>query len=171
MDFQEFSLSLGVKRNNMGKRLTPEEREARIKAYEEAKAAKQAARAAKRLERAKVLEERKAKREREKKGPKPKEYNDSTKVGYVKSLPPFKGKLEVGDEVGFRFLGMAMPGKIIEYQNEVDYHDDANLEEGQEPRRGRLEFYIIKGPENTVYPIKKTDILCKKVNGVWKEKA
>lgn len=170
MDFQEFSLSLGVKENNMGKRLTPEEREARIKAYEEAKAAKQAARAAKRLERVKALEERKAKREREKKGPKPKEYGESTKVGYVKSLPPFKGKLEIGDEVGFRFLGMAMPGTIVDYTNEMDYHD-TNLEEGQIPRRSRIEYYTIKDSEGTFYPIKKIDIFCKKINGVWKEKA
>ena len=58
LEFQEFSLSLGVKEIKMGKRLTPEEREARIKAYEEAKAARQAARFEKRKERVRLLEER-----------------------------------------------------------------------------------------------------------------
>lgn len=153
----------------MGKRLTPEEREARIKAYEEAKAAKQAARLEKRKARIEACEKRKAAREREKKGIKP-AASDNTKNGYIKSLPPFQGKLEVGDEVGFRFLGMAMPGTIVEYTNEVDYHD-LNLEEGQAPRRGRIEYYTVKDSEGTFYPIRKIDILCKKVNGAWKEKA
>ena len=153
----------------MGKRLTPEEREARIKAYEEVKAAKQAARLEKRKEKVKLLEERKARKEREKKGIKP-ATSDSTKNGYIKSLPAFQGKLEIGDEVGFRFLGMAMSGTIVDYTNEVDYHD-ADLEEGQTPRRGRIEYYTIKDSEGTFYPIRKIDILCKKVNGAWKEKA
>lgn len=154
----------------MGKRLTPEEREARIKAYEEAKAAKQAARLEKRKEKIKLLEERKARKEREKKGPKPAKYDENTKTGYVRSLPAFQGKLEIGDEVGFRFLGMAMSGTIVDYTNEMDYHD-VNLEEGQTPRRGRIEYYTIKDSEGTFYPIRKIDILCKKVNGAWKEKA
>lgn len=154
----------------MGKRLTPEEREARIKAYEEAKAARQAARQEKKLARIKAYEEAKAKREREKRGPRPKESTDSTKVGYVKSLPPFKGKLEIGDEVGFRFLGMAIPGKIVDYTNEADYHDEA-LGESEQPRRGRIEFYTIKGSDETLYPISKKDIFCKKIDGQWKEKA
>lgn len=153
----------------MGKRLTPEEREARIKAYEEAKAARQAERLEKRKARIKALEERKLKKERERKGPKP-VYDENSKAGYVRSLPAFKGKLEVGDEVGFRFLGMAMSGVITEYTNIADYHDD-NLEEGQLPRRARIEYYTVKESDGTFYPIKKIDILCKKVNGLWKEKA
>lgn len=172
MDFQELSLSLGVKENTMGgKRLTPEEREARLKAYEEAKAAKQAARFEKRKERVKLLEERKARREREKKGIAPKECSENSRVGYVKSLPPFQGKLGIGDEVGFRFLGMAMSGKVVDYTNELDYHDEALGEESTRPRRGRIEYYTIRDSEGTFYPIKRNDIFCKKVNGVWKEKA
>lgn len=156
----------------MGKRLTEEERQARIKAYEEAKAARQAERQEKRLARIKAYEEQKARREREKRGIRPKDVNDSTKVGYVKNLPPFKGSLEVGDEVGFRFLGMAMPGKIVRYTNEADYHDVAiEGEEVTRPLRGRIEYYSVQDSEGVVYPIKKNDILCKKVNGTWKEKA
>lgn len=171
MGSQEFLLSLGVKEKNMGKRLTPEEREARIKAYEEAKAAKQAERLEKRKARIEAYEKRKAAREREKKGIKPAK-EDNTKTGYVKSLPAFKGKLEIGDEVGFRFLGMAMPGRIVNYTNEEDYHDIALEEAGLDrPRRGRVEYYTVQDSEGTLYPIKKSDILCKKVNGIWKEKA
>lgn len=156
----------------MGKRLTPEEREARIKAYEEAKAERQAARLERRKARIEAYEKQKAAREREKKGIKPKTINDSTKVGYVKSLPAFKGKLEIGDEVGFRFLGMAMPGKIVNYTNEADYHDVAvEGEESTRPLRGRVEYYTVQDSEGVFYPIKKNDILCKKINGEWKEKA
>ena len=153
----------------MGKRLTPEEREARIKAYEEAKAERAAARLEKRKERVKLLEERKAKREREKRGIKPKE-SDNSKASIIKNLPPFQGKLEVGDEVGFRFLGMGISGEIVAYTNEEDYHD-LNLEEGQALRRGRIEFYTVKDSEGTFYPIKKSNIFCKKINGIWKDRA
>ena len=165
MVFQAFLLSLG-----MGKRLTPEEREARIKAYEEAKAAKAAARQEKRLARIKAYEERKAKREQEKKGPKPVNCPETSKVGYVKSLPPFRGQVNVGDEVGFRFLGMAMSGKVVSHTKEADYHD-TNLEEGQVSRRGIQEFYTVKGFDGTFYPIRRNSIFCKKVNNEWKEQA
>lgn len=161
----------------MGKRLTPEEREARIKAYEEAKAEKQAAREEKRKARLeayeKAKEERAAKREREKKGISAAKQVTSKANSYVRNLPAFQGKLEIGDTVGFRFLGLAMAGTITAYTNEEDYHDVA-LEEAADtvrPRRGRVEFYTVKDSEGTFYPIKKIDILCKKVNGVWKEKA
>lgn len=166
LEFQEFSLSLGVKEIKMGKRLTPEEKEARIKAYEEAKAARQAARFEKRKERIRLLEERKAKREREKRGIRPKDSGENTKTGYVKNLPPFKGKLNVGDEVGFRFLGMAIPGKIVDHRVEEHYRDIDT-----EGNARKTEIYMIKAEDGTFYPIRKNDILCKKVNGVWKEKA
>lgn len=156
----------------MGKRLTPEEREARIRAYEEAKAARQAARAEKRKARIEAYEKAKAKREHERRGVKPKDIPESSKVGYVKSLPAFRGPLEVGDEVGFRFLGMAMSGKIIKYSNEVDYHDlNENGEVVDNPRRGRVEFFTVKETfTGTLYPIKRNNIFCKKINNEWKEK-
>lgn len=157
----------------MGKRLSPEEREARIRKYEELRAAKQAVREEKRKARLEAYEKAKAdrvkKREREKKGIAAAEVKEGS-AGYVRSLPAFKGKLEVGDEVGFRFLGMAMRGDIVEYTNEKHYKDEALGEEAT-PIRGNIEFYTIKGADGTFYPIKKSDILCKRVNGVWKEKA
>lgn len=156
----------------MGKRLTPEERQARIKAYEEAKAARQAARLEKRKARIEAYEKAKAKREYEKKGVRPKDVPESSKVGYVKSLPPFKGHLEVGDEVGFRFLGMAMSGTVVKYVNEADYHDvDDNGNVVANPTRGRVEFFTIKVSDGTFYPVKRSNIFCKKINNEWKEKA
>ena len=154
----------------MGKRLTPEEREARIRAYEEAKAARQAIRAEKRKARLEAYEKAKAKREREKRGAKPKDIPESSKVGFVKSLPPFRGTLEVNDEVGFRFLGMAMSGKITKHINEIHYRDQVEGEEAS-PQARRIDVYVIKDSEGTFYPVNKKDIFCKKINNEWKEKA
>lgn len=169
MENQDFLLSLG-----MGKRLTPEEREARIQAYEAARAEKQAAREEKRKARLEAYEkakaDRAAKREREKKGIKAAKINENSATGYVRRLPAFKGKLNIGDEVGFRFLGMAIPGTITDFTSEKHYKDEA-LGEDAVPTRGLIEFYTVQGPDGTFYPIKKNDILCKKVNGTWKEKA
>lgn len=161
----------------MGKRLTPEEREARIQAYEAARAEKQAAKEEKRKARLEAYEkakaDRAAKREREKKGIFAAKQIGSKSNNLVRNLPSFQGKLEIGDTVGFRFLGLAMSGKIVEYTNEEDYHDAALDEAGDmtRARRGRIEFYTVQDSEGTFYPIKKIDILCKKVDGLWKAKA
>lgn len=159
----------------MGKRLTQEEREARIKAYEEAKAARAAERLEKRKARIEAYEKRKAAKEREKKGIKPVKYAENSKVAYVQNLPPFKGTINVGDEVGFRFLGMAMAGVVTKFTSETHYRDVALEEEGDKAAAGvaprKVEFYSVKDSEGTFYPIKKNDIFCKKVNGIWKEKA
>lgn len=158
----------------MGKRLTPEEREARIKAYEELKMARQAVRLEKRKARAEAYEKAKAKREREKKGVKPAETNESSKVGQVKRLPTYKGEVSEGDELGFRWLGMALAGTLVSITKERNYRvrDDGDGEEAFEDRPGAvITYYHIKDSEGTVYPIRRNDILAKKSNGIWKEKA
>lgn len=167
LDFQEFFLSLG-----MGKRLTPEEREARIKAYEEAKAAKQAARLEKRKARIEAYEKAKARREREKKGVRPATVNENTVVGKVKSFPTYKGVVEKGDEVGFRFLGMAMAGTVVDISKERNYRiqeeDGDMLEEDKEDKGIITTYYVVKeSSEGVFYPIKRNDILAKKINGRW----
>lgn len=136
----------------MGKRLTPEEKEARLKAYQEAKAAKQKARE----ERKKAQQSRK-----ERKYLKAAEYPESSIVGYIKGLPAFKGKIEPNDRVKFRFLGMLLEGKVIKYVGK-----DKVVYEGQQ------EYYsILDESEGVYYPTKKHDILFKNINGEWKEKA
>lgn len=145
--FQELFLSLG-----MGKRLTPEEKEARLKAYQEAKAAKQKARE----ERKKAQQSRK-----ERKYLKPAEYPESSVVGYIKGLPAFHGKIEPEDQVRFRFLGMLLEGRVTKHvgKEKLTYE-------------GQQEYYaILDESEGVVYPIKKNDILFKKINDEWKEKA
>ena len=164
----------------MGKRLTPEEREARIKAYEEAKAARQVARLEKRKARLEAYEKAKVSREKkkefEKRGAKPAEILDSTRNGQVRAFPSYPGEVQEGDEVGFRFLGMAMSGKLIKILKERNYRvrdTDAETEEIEEEVTGR-ETYItlhqIQEADGTVYPIRKNDILAKKVDGVWVDK-
>lgn len=156
----------------MGKRLTPEEREARIKAYEEAKAARQAARLEKRKARVEAYEKAKAKRELEKKGIRPATINENTTVGKVKAFPAYKGNVEEGDEVGFRFLGMAMAGTVEKIVRERNYRiredDDSVPEELEEDRGVVTTYYTIKeSVDGTFYPIKRNDILAKKINGKW----
>lgn len=154
----------------MGKRLTPEEREARIREYEEAKAARQAIRLEKRKARAEAYEKAKIARERQKRGAKPAEILDSTKVGQVKKFPTYKGNLEVGDEVGFRWIGLAMTGKVLKIEKEQSYRvqDEDSFEEVEEKVGGLQTYCIVKeNSEGIVYPIKRNDILAKKINGRW----
>lgn len=151
----------------MGKRLTPEEREARIKAYEEAKAARKAERLEKRKARVEAYEKHKELRKR---GIKPAEVLDSTKTGQVKKFPTYKGNIEVGDEVGFRWIGLAMAGKVLKIEKEQNYRvqDEDNPEETEEKVGGLQTYCTVKeNSEGIVYPIKRNDILAKKVNGRW----
>lgn len=154
----------------MAKRLTPEEREARIKAYEEAKAARQAARLEKRKARIEAYEKAKARREREKTGIKPATVNESSKAGQVKAFPTYKGEVNIGDEVGFRWIGMAMAGKIEEIMKERNYRvreDDSDVPIEEKPG-AMVTFYMIReNSDRAVYPIKRNDILAKKINGKW----
>ena len=155
----------------MGKRLTPEEREARIREYEEAKAARQAARLEKRKARAEAYEKAKIARERQKRGVKPAEILDSTRAGQVKKFPTYKGNLEVGDEVGFRWIGLAMAGKVLKIEKEQNYRirdEEDNFEEVEEKVGGLQTYCMVKeNSEGIVYPIKRNDILAKKVNDKW----
>lgn len=160
----------------MGKRLTPEERAARIKEYEEAKATRQAARLEKRKARVEAYEKAKAERakrkEWEKRGVKPVTVSESSKVGQVKRFPTYKGEVKVGDWVGFRWLGMAMEGKVEEYSKERNYRLESDeIAEAIDETRGRgagfTEFYCIRGTDGSWYPIKRVDILAKKINGRW----
>lgn len=154
----------------MGKRLTPEEREARIKAYEETKAARQAARLEKRKARAEAVEKIKIRREREKKGVRPADVPESSRVGQVKRFPTYKGDIGVGDEVGFRWIGMAMAGTVVNIVKERNYRlrddDSGDIEEGDVG--AIMTHYTIKeSSEGIVYPIRRNDILAKKINGKW----
>ena len=163
----------------MGKRLTPEEREARLKAYEEAKAARQAARLEKKKARREAWEKAKASREKrrefEKRGAKAAEECVSTKVSTVNAFPSYPGEVQEGDELGFRFLGMAMSGKLVKISKERNYRireTESGSEEIEEisGRETYIVLYQIKDSEGTFYPIRKNDILAKKVNGIWIDK-
>lgn len=82
------------------------EREEKRKAYEEAKAARQKARE----ERAKLREMRASR-----KSPKNRVKSlEETLVEVFHSIPPYKGKLEVGDRVVFQFAGGYHIGEIKE---------------------------------------------------------
>lgn len=160
----------------MGKRLTPEERAARIKEYEEAKAAKQAARLEKRKARIeayeKVKAERTRKREWEKRGVKPVSTSESSKVGRVKGFPTYKGEVKVGDWVGFRWLGIAMEGEVKNHLKERNYKLESDeIAEAFDETRGKgagfTEFYYIRCTDGFWYPIRRNDILAKKINSRW----
>lgn len=160
----------------MGKRLTPEEREARIKAYEEAKAARKEERLAKRKARVEAYEKAKAerakKKEFEKRGFKPVATKESGKVAQVSKFPIYKGKISVGDEVGFRWLGTARAGVVKNYSRERNYRiqsdDEAEAIQTTRGAGGFEEFYdILDTSENFTYPIRRKDILAKKINGKW----
>lgn len=156
----------------MGKRLTPEEREARIKAYNDLRAQKQAERLKKRKERAEAYEKLKAERQRKKewnkRGPAPSESEPSGKVARVKAFPSYRGKVEVGDWVGFRWIGIAREGEVIKHTKEAHYRDES-LPNDSEAKRF-IELWHVRGKnEDTVYPISKENLLAKKVNGVWQD--
>jgi len=155
----------------MGKRLTPEEREARIREYEKAKADRKAAKLEKRKARIEAYEKAKAERQKkkawEKRGVRPAAAPDSTRAGQVKNFPTYRGNIELGDEVGFRWIGLALAGKVMEIRKERNYRvrDDGN---GEMEEKGYETFYTIKeNSEKTVYPVRRINILAKKVNGVW----
>ena len=160
----------------MGKRLTPEEKEARLKAYEEAKAEKAAARLERRKARVEAYEkaraERQRKREYEKKGIKPAELNENSKAGQVKKFPTYQGEIKVGDEVGFRFLNMAMSGKLVGIEKTRNYRvretEEGIVEEEDTGKNAYINFYqVVENSTGVVYPIKKNDILARKVNNIW----
>ena len=160
----------------MGKRLTPEERAARIKEYEEAKAARQAARLEKRKARIEAYEKVKAgrakKKEWEKRGARPVDVPESGKQGAVRRFPTYRGEVKIGDWVGFRWLGMAMEGEIKNYSKERNYKLDSDeiaeaVDETQGRGAGFTEFYSIKSTDGSRYPIKRVDILAKKVDNRW----
>ena len=158
----------------MGKRLTPEEREARIKAYEEAKAARQAVRLEKRKARVEAYEKAKAAREKrrdfERRGARAVESSESSRVGQVKRFPTYKGEVNAGDEVGFRWIGMALTGKVLRISKERNYRvrEDGETEVPVEEKPGAMiVYYHIKDSDGTFYPIKRNDILAKKINNKW----
>ena len=160
----------------MGKRLTPEEKEARLKAYEEAKAEKAAARLEKRKARVEAYEkakaERKRKKEYEKKGIKPAELSENSKAGQAKRFPTYQGEIEVGDEVGFRFLNIAMAGKLESIERVRNYRvretEEGLVEEEDTGKNAFINFYqVIENSTGIVYPIRRNDILARKVNNIW----
>lgn len=157
----------------MGKRLTPEERQARIQAYEEAKAARAAERAEKRKARLEAYEKRLKKREFEKRGVKPVAVVETGPVATVKHFPTYRGKVEVGDEVGFRWLGTARAGIIVDYTRERRYKIQSDEEAEAVEKTGGAgsgfnEFYTIKdNSDGFKYPIQRQNILAKKINNKW----
>ena len=159
----------------MGKRLTLEEKEARLKAYEEAKAAKQAARLEKRKARIEAYEKAKEvrarKRDIEKRGIKAAELSETEQAKNVRTFPPFKGTVKVGDQIGFRFMGLALAGELVEINKERNYRirlTENGEEELEESKEAYVEMYVVKENSTGVfYPIRKNDILAKKVEEVW----
>lgn len=162
----------------MGKRLTPEEKAARIKAWEEAKAAKKAAREEKRKARLEAIEKARAERKAKKRdtGRAVDKLPVSKRVQEIKALPTYKGKVEIGDRVGYRFLNMLLTGTIKSYKKERNYRiqDDNDVERIAIARARGNEFYesysvTCDTEPGIVYPVKRLDILAKWDQDHWDE--
>lgn len=161
MDFQEFFLSLG-----MGKRLSPEEKEARLKAYMDRKAEK----IAKRKARLEEIERRRKEREIRKKARRgPAEVSTDP----IKLMKPFEGSVKKGDEVGFRWLGMVFGGIVTEISKEQAFRQMEGLDENegtQEVGVGTVTYYECTTKNGNIYPVTKKDIVLKKINAQWQTK-
>ena len=153
-------------------RRTREEIEAARKAYEEERARKKAEREAKRKARIEAYEKRRELREQKKRGVRPATAHESSAVGQVQRQAAFQGKVEKGDLVAFRFLGMMLAGYVVEHVQEKHFR---NVVEGEEEQgMGRfqdIDYYTVKEyHDGTMYPVRKNNILAKKVGKTWKEK-
>ena len=149
-----------------------EEIEAARKAYEEEKAKKKAEREAKRKARIEAYEKRKELREQKRRGVRPATAHESSTVGQVQRQAAFRGKIEKGDLVAFRFLGMMLAGYVLDHVQEKNYK---NVVEGDEEQGvGRyqdIDYYSVRDyHSDTIYPVRKNNILAKKVGEIWKEK-
>lgn len=162
LDFQEFFLSLG-----MGKRLSPEEKEARLKAYMEHKAEK----AAKRKARLEEIERRRKERELRKKA---KRGPTEVSVDPIRLLKPFEGDIKVGDTVAFRWPGFHLlyPGVVENISKEQAFRVIEGMEEAEENEvaAGYLMFYEVKAKDGCIYTVLKNDIKLKKINNKWQAK-
>lgn len=162
MDFQEFFLSLV-----MGKRLSPEEKEARLKAYMEHKAEK----LAKRKARLEEIERRRKEREIRKKA---KRGPVEVSTDPIKLMKPFEGEVKIGDEMAFRWPGMSLlcPGIVEKVSREQAFRVLEDMEEAEEGEMvtGYVTFYEMRHKDGCVYPVTRKDLILKRINGKWKTK-
>lgn len=164
LDFQEFFLSLG-----MGKRLSPEEKEARLKAYMDRKAE----RLAKRKARLEEIERRKKERELRKKARRGPVENANDPI---KALKPFEGDIKVGDTVAIRWPGFHLlyPGEVTGISRDQAFRVMEGMEEAEEENEvaiGFITFYEVTAKDGCIYPVTKKDVILKKVNGEWTNKS
>lgn len=151
----------------MGKRLSPEQREARLKAVLDRKAEREAKRREREEERQRRIREREIRR-KARRGPV--EANSSDPV---KSLSPFVGTIKEGDEVGFRWLGMVFGGKVVSISREQAYRQVEGMEDKESEEEvgvGTIVYYECQTSNGNIYPALRKDIVCKKISGIWKER-
>lgn len=162
----------------MGKRLTPEEKAARIKAWEEAKAAKKAQREERKKARLEAYEKAKAERKSRKRelGRAIDRIPVSKKVLEIKALPTYEGHIQEGDRVGYRFLNMLFSGTVIKYRKERNYRiqdddDVLNIEKARIRGNEFYESYTISCDQEkgVLYPVNRRDILAKWDKDHWVE--
>lgn len=150
----------------MGKRLSPEEKEARLKAYMERKQEK----LAKRKARLEEIERRKREREIRKKARRgPAEVSTDP----IKLMKPFEGSIKKGDEVGFRWLGMVFGGIITDISKEQAFRQVEGVEENESAEEvgvGTITYYDCTTKNGNIYPVTRKDIVLKKVNNQWQTK-
>lgn len=152
---------------------TKEVIEAARQAWEAEKARRQEERLKKRQARIEAYEKQKALREQKKRGVRPAAAHESSVVGQVQRQAAFRGKVSVGDLVAFRFLGMMYAGSVLDHVQEKNYK---NLAEENDCQQGTgrfqdIDYYTVKEYHSgTLYPVRKNNILAKKVGEIWKEK-
>jgi len=143
-------------------------REMLIKAREERKKEREL----KKLERERIARERAAKKalsptERRKakvRAALEKETVWDGNLNKVHAIPSWRGKIEVGDEVAFRFTGYIFHGKVTAIEDENMYGAAVESEVEEEVSLGTARLYsILVEEDSTIYPVLKKDILAKKL--------
>lgn len=163
----------------MGKRLTPEEKVARLEAWAKAKAERKAAREEKRKARLEAYEKAKAERKAKKRDTKSAldKIPVSQRVLEIRTMKPYEGHVEVGDRVCYRFLSMVFAGTIKDYKKERNYriqgdHDEERIAQARARGNEWYESYSVTDEREpgVIYPVRRNDILAKWDGADWQER-